>query len=247
LPRKNEAAKKRSRVILTEDILYIITQNKEIFLNNIKSWGKANFREYSWRENRTPYRVLIAELLLKRTTAKAVQNIYNSFISDYPEIYRLSLARKSDIEAHLVKIGYQKIRSDIILSVSKFIVDKYGGVIPYEKDELLAVPHIGEYTANAIITFSYNKPTFIVDTNIIRILTRVFGLNCGKDPLPVIEKVAEMLYPINENAIYNYGLLDLGGLICRPRNPVCYKCPVLNICSAYKEKECNKHSIQDIK
>ena len=198
------------------------------------NWGKKSYRHFPWRENRTAYSVLISEVLLKRTTASAVKNVYGDFMSLYPNINELINADCGKLEVFLSRLGYHKIRTKILIEMAKYIIEKYGGQIPKSKEELLDIPYVGNYTANAVLSFCYNVPVAIVDTNVERIIKRVF-LKClpNKISFKLLQEVADTLSPKSNTSIYNYALLDFGGLVCKSGLPKCRVCPIKDVCDYY--------------
>ena len=115
-------------------------------------WGRDNVRDFPWRRDRTPYRVLVAEIILRRTTAKAACRVYGAFLRRYPDVYTLSRADVGELEALLSAIGYHKQRALILKEVAQFVVSKYNGVIPNRREDLEAIPHVGHYTAGAVLS-----------------------------------------------------------------------------------------------
>lgn len=202
----------------------------------ILEWAKSNYREFPWRAKMTPYRVLIAEILLKRTTATAASRIYDDFIKTYSDIETLAKAETDDLENLLQTIGYHKQRSHIMMKVSQFILDKYNGEIPSDLSALLIIPYIGPYTAGAILSLGFNVPSSMVDSNVLRIYKRVF-----QDFLPdkavdrVIREIADKITPKKNHKKFNFGLLDLSAKICSYRKTDCDICP-LNVLCNYSKK-----------
>jgi A/G-specific adenine glycosylase len=197
----------------------------------LQVWAATYFRQFPWRETPNPYSVLIAETLLRRTTASAVSKLFTSFISQYPNIQRLAEADRSKLEELLLKIGYNKQRARILIEIAQFVVSHYDGQIPADKKLLLKIPHVGDYTANAIMSLGCGIPSAMVDSNVSRILQRLFkGHFCEKVSLETIQMVADMLAPQEGNQKYNLTLLDFGALVCTYGVPRCSICPLREIC-----------------
>jgi len=193
----------------------------------VLTWAKFNLRKFPWREEVTPYRIFIAEMLLKRTTATAVNNIYNDFILKYPSIPDLCDAEINDLEQILKKIGLQKSRTKMLLEASNFIYKNYNSLLPTNKKDLMNIPNIGPYIAGSILSIGYGIPDIMVDSNAIRFYSRVFGVT---PDLKIINNIAEEVTPQKENKVYNLAILDIGGLICKYVNPKCTSCPVIKYC-----------------
>ncbi len=223
--------------MLNSNIIIDIQTRKESFQTALVKWYRTHSRTFPWRKNKTPYSVLIAEVLLKRTTAPAVKNVYNDFLHQYPNVIELAKADPKALESFLSKLGYHKLRTKILIEMANYIIEKYAGQVPNEKQQLLDIPHVGNYTANAILTFSYNIPAAIVDTNVERILKRVFFNNAPKGTsLKLLQEIADTLMPKKANQSYNYALLDLGGTVCVSGLPRCNLCPISAICDYYLSK-----------
>lgn len=200
------------------------------FSDRVLSWG-TNMRKFPWRKRKiSPYEIFVAELLLKRTTATAVSKVYPIFIKKYPDITKLGRASLKDI-AHVVNaLGYFK-RAKELSSATKYLQDNCNGSFPQDKQALLDIPHVGEYTANAILSLAYNEPYPMVDSNVQRIVSRVYF---GKDYEPRFSrKVSDIMYkalPPDSHRTFNLLMLDLGGTVCLSRSPLCNKCPLKSIC-----------------
>lgn len=205
---------------------------------NILLWGQSNYRGFSWRFNRTPYSVFVSEILLKRTTATAVEKIFDEFIEKYPNLESLAKADKEKMRNLLLRIGYHLLRTEILVKSSRFIIKEYQGKIPNTRNELLAIPHVGPYTANAILSLSYEIPVPMVDSNVQRIIKRVFFVKSERKILQKkIYRCAEALLPKQKHKEFNFALLDFGALICRYVNPKCHLCSINRFCNYYLIQE----------
>jgi A/G-specific adenine glycosylase len=218
---------------LEPDIAEEAKKRRARLQKKILTWGRENYRPFPWRRDRTPYKVLVSEILLKRTTAPAAADLYPKFIACYPTVESLAKANGRELEALLSRIGYHKKRAKILIEVAKCIVERHGGEIPKTKEALLEIPNIGPYTAAAVLTLGYGTPSAMVDSNVERIIKRLF-LRFAPKPRAVRE-IAEILAPENENQAYSFALLDLGALVCRYGVPKCNVCPLQTLCDYYGE------------
>lgn len=219
------------KVSIQKPLQQCIKSRKKLIQNNILKWGYQNYRNFPWRNNKSPYTILVAEILLKRTTASAVSKIYQEFISRYPSIHELKNAKKYELQTLLKRIGYHKRRTEIFLQVAEHIFTKYSGKIPSSREKLLEIPNIGNYTANAILSLGYGIPAAMVDSNVIRIIKRLFANNLPqKFSLSIIQKIANEMAPKKNNESYNLALLDFGALVCRYGKPRCKDCPLIQTC-----------------
>jgi len=219
---------------LEASLIRAIESRKAHIQKGIIKWGKQHYRHFSWRENRTPYSVLVSEILLKRTTASAVKNMYEEFMSLYPNIRELAKADEKELEKLLLKIGYHKRRTKILIEIANYILNRYNGQIPKSKEDLLEIPYVGHYTANAILSLGYGIPSAMVDSNVERIIKRLFLKHLPKKAsMRIVQKIADMLSPKENNQNYNFALLDFGALVCRYGMPKCKICSINKFCDYY--------------
>lgn len=204
-------------------------------------WFKLNGRRFFWRTHNDTYTVLIVEILLKKTTAGAVDRFLSVFLERFPDIHKLHASSLSDIQNLLTPLGLSKQRSLQLMNLSKVLVESYGGVIPCSKEELLKLPGVGDYTAGAILSFACGLPEAIVDTNIARLVLRLFDIKpshyeARRSP-EVWHKVRELIGKNGkESKRVNWALLDLASAVCKPKNPLHGECPVREWCT-FAEKE----------
>ena len=206
------------------------TEFGEKEVKSILEWGEINFRNFSWRQNTTPYRVLIAEILLRRTTASAADRVYKNFIEKYPDLKTLSEASEMVLASEIKGLGYNIIRSKILKEVSESLLSRYE-YIPDDLDNLISIKHIGLYIAAAILSLGYNSPLPMVDSNVIRIMSRFYGKKISQKEC---FRILESKLP-TEFKTFNLILLDLGALICKPRYPLCHMCPIRKNCDFGKK------------
>lgn len=217
--------------MLPKNLLEDVNDRRAKIQKSILFWAEGHYRNFPWRRNRTPYSVLVSEVLLKRTTASSVNRMYDGFMLKFPSLQILAQADISILQTALCKLGYHIVRAKIFHEISTYIIAKYQSRIPNKIDELLAIPHVGEYTGNAVLTFGYGIPAAIVDTNVERILRRIFLHNAPKGTsLKPFQEIAELIMPAQNNQLFNYGLLDLGGTVCISSSPKCPCCPINEIC-----------------
>ena len=219
---------------IAEAIRITIYERIERIQKNLLSWFKQNQRSFPWRESKEPYRVLIAEKLLQQTAAtQQVVLAYNKITRLFPTLKSLSNARPASLRQIIGRLGFA-YRADELPKLAKKIIADHQGRIPKKIDDLLDLPGVGDYTARAILSFAYGEDVPVVDTNIARLLHRVFGL---KDPLPSnparkkqLITVASMLIPQGKSRDFNLAALDLCAAVCTARQPNCAACPILNEC-----------------
>jgi len=221
-------------MVLEGSLIRDIESKKPHIQKGIIKWGEEHYRHFPWREKRTPYSVLVSEVLLKRTTASAAKRMYEKFMSLYPDLKALAKADKEKLEKLLETIGYHKRRTTILVEIANYILNKSDGRIPESREELLEIPFVGPYTANSILSLGYNIPAAMVDSNVERIIKRLFFKHLSKTASSrIVQKIADMLYLRDHHQEYNYALLDFGAAICRYGKPKCEACPIDESCDYY--------------
>jgi A/G-specific adenine glycosylase len=218
-------------------------------VRSLLRWFRANARDLPWRHTRNPYAIWVSEIMLQQTQVKTVLPYWNRWMQRLPDIQ--SLARASSDEIHKLWEGlgyYHRVRN--MQRAAREIVEKHGGEFPTEFDSIRALPGIGRYTVGAICSIAFNQPTPILDGNVLRVLARLYGIN--RDPANPATR--EQLWDLAEQLVqrsaklrpdrstlhhnqfacsdFNQSLMELGAVICKPREPQCLACPVSTHCIA---------------
>lgn len=198
-------------------------------------WSQNNLRDFPWRKkNISPYKIFVAEMLLKRTTAKAASRVFPKLIKKYFTVRKLAHANKKELSKLIEPIGYPQ-RALEMIKASKVVLKKFGGRFPTEKNSLTSIPFIGDYTSSAILSLAYDKPLPMIDSNVNRIISRVFlGKNSPPNITKKIREISIGLLPKSQHRIFNLAMLDLGGTICHPKEPKCDECPFSKFCEFNK-------------
>lgn len=207
------------------------------FHSALLAWGSTHQRTYPWRETREPYHVLIAEVLLHRTRADQVEPLYRSFTQKYPTLPDAARASADDLYRMLAPAGL-RWRIDALRRCVHQIIEQYGGAVPETRAELEALPGIGHYIASAVRCFAFGHPDAVVDTNTVRIASRLFGFpvtDSSRRNSAVHAAVKRLVDPAAPRES-NFALLDLGALVCTPREPACSACPVLAFCITGRQR-----------
>ncbi|HIH73523.1 MAG: A/G-specific adenine glycosylase [Thermococcaceae archaeon] len=208
------------------------TELIDFFVNSLLSWYYQNGRSFPWRETKDPYQILVAELMLQRTKASQVVPVYLEFIKEFPDVFSLSRASPERIRDYFSRLGLEW-RAEKVLTLAKILVEKYGGRIPCDKEKLLSLPGVGEYISAAVLSFACNVPVAVVDSNVVRILSRYFGITPrgeGRRDKKILELASKIL-PEQFHREYNFAIIDLAALVCTPRKPKCEMCPLREKCS----------------
>ena len=212
-----------------------IGTKRHLFQKAILSWTIDRLRDLPWRKTgRSPYEILIAELLLKRTTATAAARVYEDFLHRFPHIQAINSVSEEELAQALSKVGLQWQRAKAIKALAHHLIEAQGAEIPSDLHQLLDVPGLGEYSARAVLSFGHGVPVAVVDANVERILARVFqNVLPPRPPGRLLQELAGSLVPGASHREYNLGLLDLGALICRYVDPLCEECPLDSVCDYY--------------
>lgn len=204
------------------------------FTDALISWYKLHARSFPWREEwcGSPYRVLVAELMLKRTRAENVIELFDRFVERYPDVASVANATMQELEGLLAPIGLRRHRGAELKGIAQILVHEYNSQVPCDLDALLSLPGIGQYTAHAVLCFACGYRVPVVDVNVKRILGRYFGIGPNARNT-VYWDLAENLLP-RDAARFNWALLDLGALVCTAGAPRCGACPVGDACDFAK-------------
>jgi len=202
-----------------------------IFRRKIIKWFKKNGRAYPWRETDDPFRILIAEMMLRRTKADQVVPVYERFLKEYPDVDSLAGAKQEALEEILHPLGL-KWRTPAFGMVARELREKYQSRIPETREELISLPGVGEYVAGAVLSIAYGKREWLVDSNIVRIFKRYFGIKTSKEGRrdKHVIQIAKFYASGRDPGRATMGILDINGLICKPGKPDCEKCPLIACC-----------------
>lgn len=209
----------------------IFMQNKKRISNLLIKWFKNNGRTYPWREKRNPYEILIAEIMLQRTKADQVTPVFLSFLDEFPDLETLSNAPSEKITKYFSKLGLIH-RAERVKTLATELNKRFNGNIPNKRKELLSLPSVGEYITNAVLCFAFGEQVAVIDSNVCRILGRLFTLNANGEARrdPQFKYAINELLPSGSAKEFNWGMIDLGALVCKPTKPLCHKCPLREFC-----------------
>ena len=203
------------------------------------SWYRANKRTLPWRENPTPYRVWVSEIMLQQTRVEAVKEYFLRFMQELPTVETLAACEEERLLKLWEGLGYYS-RARNLQKAAKALVNFYGGEFPRDFNALKDLPGIGSYTAGAIASIAFGLPVAAVDGNVFRVCSRLEE-NPTRISDPKYRKYLEenlsAVYPNEGEACseFTQSLFELGALICKPQNPDCEKCPLKGLCRAYQK------------
>jgi A/G-specific adenine glycosylase len=190
-------------------------------------WFRKNQRELPWRAAYDPYHVWLSEVMLQQTQMPVVLRYYANFLQRFPTISALAAATTDAVTAAWSGLGYYR-RARMMRQGAIEVRDRFHGRLPEDVESLMSIPGIGRYTAGAIASIAYDRVAPIVDGNIARIVARLYGND--RNPWPRAEKLVNAA---RSPRIFNQALMEIGALICRPRNPQCDRCPLRSECRAF--------------
>jgi len=196
-------------------------------------WFNKHARDLPWRRTRDPYAVLVSEVMLQQTPVSRVVDYYHRFLETFPTVGSLATAPPGRVRERWDGLGYYR-RAENLHRLAKLVVDQHSGQIPDDGEQLLALPGIGRYTAGAVLSFAYERPTPAVDTNVSRVLRRAFHPRLGSGARAdrrIWATAAALLPTRGKNAwSFNQAVMELGALICTARLARCEVCPVRVAC-----------------
>lgn len=198
------------------------------------AWYRRNQRSIPWRKTCDPYRIWISEIMLQQTQVNTVIPYYHRFLKTFPTVSSLACAPLQNVLKVWENLGYYS-RARNLHTAAKMIVDKFGGLIPDNLEEIKNLPGIGQYSAGAILSIAYGQALPAVDGNVRRILCRLFAIRKPVDDTQQqkqLQKLASSLIPAKHPGDFNQALMDLGATICKAKNPDCSRCPAVSLCQA---------------
>ncbi len=199
-------------------------------------WYAKHGRDLPWRQTTNPYQILVSEIMLHQTQVDRVIPKYHQFLEAYPTFEALATASLEEVKTLWRPLGYN-FRPGRLLQIARQVVQEFNGRLPDTLEELLALRGIGRYTAGAILSFAFQKDAPIVDTNVRRVLQRVFGIDGDPMRQPAkgqIWDLATAVIPSGQASLFNQALLDFGALVCTARKPSCQSCVLVSKCKTHK-------------
>ena len=196
----------------------------------ILDWYKENNRDFPWRTSKSLYQILITEILLQKTIALNVSNIYSDFFTKYKDFNTIYIADITNIQSDIEGLGLSNKRAKILKDLSKLVVEDYNGKIPQDPEVLKKINGIADYVSNAFACFGLNHRTFFIDVNIKRFIQRVFKPQETKVKSESVYTELDKLLPKNDFKYVYWAILDFGFKICSKNKPKCEFCPISDYC-----------------
>jgi A/G-specific adenine glycosylase len=230
---------RRSRVAQSID-----PKQRAAFGKKLRAWYRKNARDLPWRRTRNAYEILVSELMLQQTQVSRVVTKYGEFLATFPTLADVARAKPARVMEAWEGLGYYA-RARNLHRLAREVTEKGNSPdrqIPAEPESLRALPGIGAYTAGAVSSFAYERRAALVDTNVARVLNRVFEPSANIKSSRghrIVWEIAESILPRTGRATWthNQALMELGALVCTARVAHCSRCPVRSVCqSADKPK-----------
>ncbi|MEI8113915.1 MAG: A/G-specific adenine glycosylase [Bacteroidia bacterium] len=207
----------------------------DFFNAQIHIWYSLYKRDLPWRNNRDPYSIWLSEIILQQTRIDQGLTYYNKFLDEFPEISDLASASEDQVLKLWQGLGYYS-RARNLHSTAKFIQNSLNGKFPEDFNTILSLKGIGDYTAAAIASMSFNLEHPVLDGNVFRVLARYFGISEPTDTAAgkkIFKELAKELIKGTDPGMHNQALMEFGALQCTPRNPNCSECPIHERCFAF--------------
>lgn len=205
------------------------------FSNDLINWYQQNFRDLPWRKTKNPYKIWLSEIILQQTRVAQGLPYYEKFVAAFPSVFELANANEQQVLKLWQGLGYYSRARNLHYS-AKLVVDNYNGVFPKSYNQLIKLKGVGVYTASAIASFSNNEALAVVDGNVYRVLSRVFGVFTpinSKEGEEEFKKLAYSLLDVKNPADYNQAIMEFGALCCVPKKPNCMFCPFRLSCYSF--------------
>jgi A/G-specific adenine glycosylase len=206
-----------------------------------------NKRQMPWKGERDPYKVWLSEIILQQTRVEQGWNYYEKFIQKYPTLTALAKAKDEDVFKLWEGLGYYT-RCKNLLFTARWIENNYHGKFPETYEEIILLKGVGSYTAAAISSFCFDKPHAVVDGNVFRVLSRVFGINTPVDSnqgKKIFSELAQKVLDKKNPGLFNQAIMDFGATVCKPSVPDCSQCRLKSICIAFKTGRVNELPVKE--
>ncbi len=207
--------------------------------NSLLAWFGAAKRDLPWRRNRDAYGIWISEAMLQQTRVSTVIDYWLAFMQSFPTVQDLAQASEEQVLARWSGLGYYS-RARALHRAAQIIVAEHGGEFPRDRKIALTLPGVGEYTAGAVLSIAYGLPEALVDGNVERVFTRVFGLRAVSGSAPLRKHTWDLAHRCLHGSSpgdWNQALMELGATVCTPGEPHCHACPWSRLCVARRRGE----------
>ncbi len=202
---------------------------------SLREWYQAQGRYLPWRETTDPYRIWVSEVMLQQTQVKTVIPYYHRWLKTFPDVDTLAESSLQSVLKQWEGLGYYA-RARNLHRAAQVIVNDYNGIFPQQLADVLSLPGIGRTTAGGILSAAFNQPLSILDGNVKRVLARLIALDTPpQKAINQLWKVSDQLLDLDYPREYNQALMDLGAMLCTPKQPSCLLCPWRDSCQAFQQ------------
>ena len=211
---------------------------RQAFRRRLLTWYRRHGRDLPWRETRDPYRILVSEVMLQQTQVDRVLPKYLEWLARYPTLEALAAAPEEEVVESWRPLGYN-IRPRRLQAIARESVTRYGGTLPDDEATLRSFKGIGAYTAGAVMSFAFGRRAAILDTNVARVLFRVFVARGDARSHAMEQRLWQLsraLLPHRHVFDFNQALMDFGATVCSARKPLCATCPMTAQCAAVRRR-----------
>lgn len=219
---------------------FVLSTNQlNYFRRTLLTWYRKFGRSLPWRQTHDPYHILVSEIMLQQTQVDRVITKYQAWLKRFPTVQALATAPTAAVLQEWSGLGYNR-RALALQKTAQIVTSEYHGIFPDTLEELMKLPGIGKYTGSAVLSFAFRKPVPIVDTNVKRVLGRIF---LGYKTLAKYIDTDEPFWELKTRVVpkgttaydFNQGIMDFGAMICTARQPKCEICPMRKLCKSYPE------------
>jgi A/G-specific adenine glycosylase len=233
--RRTSRRGKRTSTAETRSEFAVAAALRQKFRRRLLEWYRRNGRDLPWRRTTDPYHILVSEVMLQQTQVERVLPKYQEWLGKYPTFAALAAAPEEDVTETWRPLGYN-IRPRRLHAIARESVERYGGSLPSDEPTLRSFKGIGEYTAGAVLSFAFGQRAAILDTNVARVLFRVF-VGRGNPKTHAMKRtlwnISRTVLPHRNVFDFNQALMDFGATLCVARKPKCLLCPMRADCAAY--------------
>lgn len=212
-------------------------------------WFRLNQRDLPWRRTADPYAIWVSEVMLQQTQVVAVIPYYFRFISRFPDVFRLAKADLQEVLKIWEGMGYYA-RARNLHKAANMVVDRHDGRVPDDPAAFRALPGVGDYIAAAVLSIAFSRPLAVTDGNVKRVISRLYKVDAPINKSASYEffrQIADALLDHDDPGMFNQAMMELGALICRPKNPDCRACPLTDACRAHQDRTVTSYPVREKK
>lgn len=211
-------------------------QNKEQFRQDLLSWYEREHRDLPWRKTSNPYYIWVSEVMLQQTRVDTVIPYYERFIEAFPTLEALAFAEEQDVLKLWEGLGYYS-RARNLQTGARQVVEQFNGIVPNDRARISTLRGVGPYTAGAVLSIAYGIPEHAVDGNVMRVFSRLQRIEADiarAKNKKIFEEAVMDVISHEDPSSFNQAIMELGAVVCTPKNPHCFLCPVQSHCAAYE-------------